>query len=117
MSTIVSRWINRAQRFDVQAYKPPRDPRSLKDTHVAYSGALFKHPHDDTLALLVTDPGGGNATWLEFRVNDISFVESLPNIAGPDGDVVFMVRIWVKKMSVGIRHTPFLVEDMSFREG
>lgn len=117
MSTNVSRWIKKAERFDVQAYKPPHDPKSLQNTHVAYCGSLFKHPYDDKLALLVTDPGSGNTAWLEFRVRDISYVESLPSIADPDGDVVFMVRIWVRKMSVGVRHTPFLVEDLSFRGG
>jgi hypothetical protein len=29
-----------------------------------------------------------------------------------DGQAVTMARIWVKKMSVGMRCTPFFVEDM-----
>ena len=28
-----------------------------------------------------------------------------------DGDTITMVRVWVKKMSVGIRCSPFIVED------
>jgi hypothetical protein len=117
MSMNISQWIKKAERFDLQAYKPPRDPGRLQNTHVAYCGALFKHPYDEKLALLVTDPGSGNTAWLEFRIEDIAYVETLPSVASPDGDVVSMVRIWVRKMSVGVRHTPFLVEDLSIRGG
>ncbi len=116
MSTRLTRWLERAERFDVQAYKPPRDPGRLRNTHVSFCGSLFKHPYDEQLALLVTDPGSGNASWLEFRVQDIAYVERLPSVADPDGDVIFLLRIWVKKMSVGVRHIPFLVDDVAFKD-
>jgi inorganic pyrophosphatase len=38
-------------------------------------------------------------------------VEELPNIVNLDGETIKMVRIWVKKMSVGILCSPFLVEE------
>lgn len=109
------RWLKPAERFDIQRYKPPRDPAGLRRTHVAFSGSLFKHPHDKRLALLVADPGSSNTSWFEFRVEDISFFEELPNMVSPEGEVLSLVRIWVKKMSVGVRYTPFLVEDIPSR--
>jgi len=110
------KWMKDANRFEIQKYKPPRDPKGIKNTHVGFSGSLFKHPRDGNLALLVVDPGSSNTSWLEFRVEDISYFESLPSVVGPEGEVIPFVRIWVKKMSVGVRHTPFLVEDMQARE-
>ncbi len=117
MTTRVNRWLEKAERFDVQAYRPPADPGRLRATHVPFCGSLFKHPHDEELALLVTDPGGGNTSWLEFRVRDIAYVERLPGMADPDGEVFFALRVWVRKMSVGVRHTPFVVDDVAFRPG
>ena len=114
-SVPMRRWLKPAERFDIQKYKPPRDPERLHRTHVAFSGSLFKHPHDERLVLLVTDPGSSNTSWFEFRIEDVSFFEDLPSIVGPEGDVLSLVRIWVKKMSVGVRYTPFLVEDVSSR--
>ncbi len=49
--------------------------------------------------------------YYEFKRDSISHMEELANLANIDGDVVPMVRIWVKKNSVGILCTPFLVTD------
>jgi hypothetical protein len=38
-------------------------------------------------------------------------VEELPNIVTVDGETVTMVRVWIKKMSIGMRCSPFIVED------
>jgi inorganic pyrophosphatase len=47
----------------------------------------------------------------EFIKEDISYFEELPNLVDPNGETVTMGRIWVKKGSLGIRCTPFIVED------
>jgi inorganic pyrophosphatase len=106
------KWLKHAEHFDIEKYKAPKDPKTLKSTHVGFSGALFKHPKDASLALLVVDPDSPNTSWLEFRIEDIDFFEARPSVAGPEGDIVPMVRIWLKKMSVGVRHTPFFVDDI-----
>jgi inorganic pyrophosphatase len=59
----------------------------------------------------VTDPFSTNTLYYEFSKDDISYLEELPNLVSLDGDTITMVRIWVKKMSVGIRCAPFIVED------
>jgi inorganic pyrophosphatase len=40
-----------------------------------------------------------------------SIAEKLPSIANLEGEALTMVRFWVKKMSVEILCTPFLVEE------
>jgi inorganic pyrophosphatase len=100
-----------AVKFQIQAYKVPKNQQLLKKTHVAFTGSPRKHPYDSDRVILVVDPFSTNYLYYEFSKNDITYVEELPNIVNLDGDTVTMVRVWVKKMSMAIRCTPFIVED------
>lgn len=100
-----------ALRFEIQAYKKPKDFRSLRKTHVCFSGSPKKHPYDSDKVILVADPFSAHNLYYEFKKANISFVEELPNLVNEDGEAITMVRVWVKKMSVGIRCSPFIVED------
>ncbi len=90
------------KKFEIQAYQRPTDLKELRKTHVAFSGSPLKHPYDPKKVILVTDPYSSYTFYYEFRSEDISFVEELPNVADIDGKTVTMVRIWVKKMSLGV---------------
>jgi hypothetical protein len=106
------RYPQEAVKFEIAAYKKPKDIRSLKETHVAFSGSPKKHPYNPAMVILVADPFSTNNHYYEFKKDDISYAEELPNLVNPDGDTITMVRVWVKKMSVGIRCAPFIVEDL-----
>jgi inorganic pyrophosphatase len=41
----------------------------------------------------------------------------LPNIVNLEGETITMVRAWIKKMSIGMRCSPFIVEDISTGSG
>jgi inorganic pyrophosphatase len=41
----------------------------------------------------------------------MTYVEELTSLVTQDGETIPMARVWVKKMSVGIRCSPFIVED------
>jgi inorganic pyrophosphatase len=99
------------KKFQIQAYKKPKDIQLLKKTHVSFSGSPNKHPYNSDKVILVIDPFSANNFFYEFNKEDISYVEELPNLVNLDGDTITMVRVWVKKMSVGIRCSPFIVED------
>jgi hypothetical protein len=98
-------------KFQIQAYKKPKDIHVLRETHVSFSGSPQKHPYDSEKVILIADPFSSNNLYYEFGKDDISYVEELPNIVNLDGETITMVRVWVKKMSVGIRCSPFIVED------
>jgi inorganic pyrophosphatase len=100
-----------AVKFQLQAYQKPKNIQILKETHVPFSGSPQKHPYDTDKVILVADPFSTNNAYYEFNKNDISYLEELPNLVNLDGEAITMVRIWVKKMSVGIRCSPFIVED------
>ena len=100
------------KKFEIQAYERPKSLKTLKKNHVPFSGSPRKHLHDREKVILVVDPYSTNTFYYEFKAKDISFVEELPGIINLDGEILPMVRIWVKKASVGLRCSPFVVEDI-----
>jgi hypothetical protein len=99
------------KRFEIEAYKKPKSLKDLKRTHVPFSGSLVKHPYDSKKVILVIDPFSSHTSYYEFKSNDISYAEELPSIVNLDGETITIVRIWVRKLSMGIRCSPFLVEE------
>jgi inorganic pyrophosphatase len=100
-----------AASFQIEAYKKPRDLHVLKKNHVSFTGSPKKHPYDSGKVILIADPFSSSNLYYEFNKDDISYVEELPNLVNLDGETIAVVRIWVKKLSVGVRSTPFIVED------
>ena len=100
-----------AVKFHIQAYQKPKNVQALRKTHVSFSGSPKKHPYDTDKVILVSDPFSTNTLYFDFNKDDISYLEELPNLVNLDGETITMVRIWVKKMSVAIRCSPFIVED------
>ena len=100
-----------AVEFHIQAYKKPKNIHILKETHVPFSGSPKKHPYDPEKVILVADPFSTHTVYYEFNKNDISYLEELPNLVNLEGETITMVRVWVKKMSMAIRCSPFIVED------
>lgn len=99
------------KKFEIETYTRPKNLKELNKTHVPFSGSPLKHPYDSEKVILLQDPYSSHPVYHEFKSADISYVEELPNIVDLEGKAVTMVRIWVKKMSLGILCSPFLVED------
>ena len=70
-----------------------------------------KKSNDSGKIILIADPFSTNTCYYEFNTKDISYAEELPNLTSPSGETITMVRIWVKKMSIGVRSFPFMVAD------
>ena len=107
----MSQFPQTAEKFEIQAYKRPKNFKELLKSHVAFTGSPRKHPFDPERVILVTDPYSTNTFYYEFQTADISYLEELPNLVNIEGETVLMARIWVKKNSVGVRSTPFIVGD------
>ena len=108
-----------AAKFEIQTYRRPKDRKALRSTHVAFSGSPQRHPYDREKIILVADPYSTHNFFYEFYKGDIAYVEELPSIVSVDGETVTMVRVWIKKMSIGMRCSPFMVQDTggSFKDG
>lgn len=104
----IDQLLEKAKKFELDTYK---QPESIAENHIAFSGAIEKHPHDSEKVIVVADPFSANVSYFEFRIADIKGVEELSSLVTVEGKSVRMFLIWVKKGSVGIRFTPFIVED------
>jgi hypothetical protein len=99
------------KKFEIETYGRPKNLKGLRKTHVPFTGSPLKHPYDPQKIILVPDPYSSSPFYYEFKSNDITFAEKLPNIVNIEGKNIAMVRFWVKKMSLGMLCTPFLVEE------
>lgn len=104
-------FVQKVKKFEIQSYKPPKDLSRLRKTHVPYTGSPRKHRSDPDRFILLPDPYGNRTFYYEFLIEDISYVEELPNLVNLEGETVTMTRIWIKKMSRGLQCLSFLVSD------
>ena len=102
-------FLQKSEKFEIEEYKEPTDYKTIRKTHIAYTGSPKKHPYDPKKVILLADPFSDNTYFMEFRSEDISYLEKLPNIVNLNGETVTMVRFWVKMNSVGLRCIPFRV--------
>lgn len=93
-------------------YQLPFDIIKVKNEHVAFSGVLGKHPYDDNKIVLITDPYAINISYYEFNCDDIGLVEKLPNIINSAGEDVAMTLLWIKKGSIAISSSVFVVKPL-----
>lgn len=89
------------------------DPNRLKKEAVPYLGQLKQHKSDPKKVYLLIDPLSAGSTLVEFKTKDLLWAEDHSTVTSPDQGSVQLVKIWVKKGSVGLRLTPFLVSDFS----
>ena len=99
------------EKFEIQTYAKPKNLD--RHTHIPFSGSPRKHPMEKAKILLIADPFTTSTFYYEFKVADIEFAEELPNMTNIDGDAVRIARIWVKKRSVAVRCTPFIVDAIA----
>jgi len=100
-------------KFEIQTFGKPG---SIDKTEtIPFSGSPRKHPHEPARVILIADPFTDNTFYYEFRTKDIAFAENLPSISNLEGESVSMVRVWVKKQSIAIRCTPFIVDTIRRR--
>jgi inorganic pyrophosphatase len=93
--------------YDIVPYIRASDVKGC----IPFTGTPKKHPYDTEKVVLITQPLSTKATFYEFNLKDIEYVESLPSIAAENGENVKIVKIWVKKGSFGIRYEPFTVDE------
>lgn len=96
------------EKLEIQTYNKPGDID--KTDHIPFSGSPRKHPYEKSRVILIADPFTENTFYYEFRIEDIAFSEELSSITNLNGKSVSMVRIWIKKQSIAIRCTPFIVD-------
>ena len=103
----LKKYLDTAPLYDIERYDSHID---LEKEAVSFVGAPRKHPYDDEKLLLVLDPFSSNTMFYEFQVNDICYVEDVASIGTESGQNLPMVKIWIKKGSLGLQYQPFEVD-------
>jgi inorganic pyrophosphatase len=107
----LTKFLQKAGKLELQAYRRKADQRRLSESHIAYSGSPFKHPDNPDKVILIADPFSQNTFYYEFNKEDITLAEDLPSIVNLENETITMVRLWVKKGTLAVRCTPFRVAN------
>ena len=83
---------------------PPRDA-------IPFSGYPRQHPSDKNKLILVHDPLGSYPTVIEFKIEDVLYVEETHQAVTETGEGVPLVKLWVRKGALGMILEPFEVKD------
>jgi len=108
----IIKFLQEPKKFEIERVDPGKDSIDLKKNHVPFSGSPHKHPYDENKFILLVDPYHASL-YYEFNNEDVDFVEELASIVNIQGEMVNMVLVWVKKKSIAVRCSPFLVEDLT----
>ena len=87
------------------------------DEGVPFSGYPRVHPSDKTKLILVYDPLGSEPIVLEFKLDDILYVEDIQSAVTEAGEGIPLVNLWIKRGAVGVILEPFEVNDSIQFEG
>ncbi|MDR0450010.1 MAG: hypothetical protein LBH26_01945 [Treponema sp.] len=76
-----------------------------------FAGYPRQHPSEKDKLILVYDPLGVNPSVLEFKIEDVLYVEELHSAVNPNGEGVPLVKLWVRKGAHGVIIEPFEVDE------
>jgi hypothetical protein len=76
-----------------------------------FAGYPRQHPSEKDKLILVYDPLGLNPSILEFKIEDVLYVEELHSAVNPSGEGVPLVKLWVRKGAHGVIMEPFEVDE------
>jgi hypothetical protein len=76
-----------------------------------FTGYARAHPSEKDKLILVNDPLGSNPTILEFRLEDVLFVEEIPSAVTETGEGVPLIKLWIRRGAIGMILEPFEVNE------
>ena len=91
--------------------KIARRPEGSPKNGVPFTGYPQQHPTDKNKLILVYDPLGKNPAVLEFKADDILYVEDFPQAVTENGEGIPLVKLWIRKGARGMLLEPFEVDD------
>jgi hypothetical protein len=101
----IQKLLSNSKYYQIDKYRKT----DFKKTHKPFEGTPQKHPHDDKILILVTDPFAKFNEYYEFSLESIGHVEDLGTISSETGHSVTKIRVWVKKGMPAIKSKPFIV--------
>jgi inorganic pyrophosphatase len=78
---------------------------------VPFTGYPRQHPLEKNKLILVYDPLGVNPMVMEFRLEDVVFIEELHSAVTESGEGVPLIKLWIRRGARGVALEPFEVDD------
>jgi inorganic pyrophosphatase len=78
---------------------------------IAFTGYPRVHPSEKNKLILIYDPLSEHPVVLEFKFEDIQFVEELSSAVNEAGESILMVKLWVRRGASGMILEPFEVAE------
>lgn len=104
----IKKYLETAPLYKIIPYNKHLDPG---DEAVSFIGAPRAHPYDREKIILISHPFTSNTEFFEFRMEDVVKIDESSSIATETGRNITMVKVWVRKGSLGLRYQPFEVDD------
>lgn len=86
---------------------PDGPPRNC----VSFTGYPQQHPAEKNKLLLVYDPLGERPAVLEFKTDDVLYVEDVPQAVTEQGEGVPLAKLWIRRGARGMLLEPFEVDE------
>jgi hypothetical protein len=83
---------------------PPKDG-------VPFLGCPRQHPAEKHKLILIYNPLGENTKLMEFKFEDVLYVESVLSAVTEAGEGVPLVKLWVRRGAHGVVLEPFEVDE------
>jgi hypothetical protein len=78
---------------------------------VPFVGYPQQHPAEKNKLILVYDPLGKNPAVMEFKLDDILYVEDVPQAVTETGEGVPLIILWIRLGAHGMFLEPFEVDE------
>jgi len=91
--------------------KIAKHPGGPPKNGVPFCGYPQQHPAEKDKLILVFEPLGKNPTILEFKVDDVLYVEDIPQAVTEQGEGIPLVKLWMRRGSHGMILEPFEVDE------
>ena len=78
---------------------------------VPFAGYPRQHPSEKSKLLLVYDPLGANPAVMEFRLEDVLYIEEIPSAITEAGEGIPLIRLWIRRGAHGVILEPFEVDN------
>ena len=78
---------------------------------IPFAGHPRQHPSEKGKLILVYDPLGASSTVIEFKLEDVLFVEEIPSAVTETGEGIPLIKLWMRKGALGVILEPFEVQN------
>jgi hypothetical protein len=86
-------------------------PGSTPKNGTCFTGYPQQHPTDKNKIILVYDPLGEIPAVLEFKLDDVLYVEDTQQAVTEKGEGIPLVKLWIRRGARGMLLEPFEVND------